>query len=182
MAIFEVESGIFGIDLYEEGRRYRSSAYVILDDEGPVLVDPGSARSHGRLVAGLQEVGLDPQDLRHVVATHAHLDHAGGAGQLMARATGATLHCHPRAAAHLIDPGRLQQGARAVYGDALEDLFGPLLPIPAQRVVTPGDGESLVLHGRALTFYDAPGHAKHHLAVVDSLTRGLFSGDAVGIR
>jgi len=181
MAIFSAGAGIWGIDLFEEGRPYRSSAYVILAEE-PTLVETGSARSHQALVEGLREVGLSLEQLRHVIVTHVHLDHAGGAGQVMQKAPHAVLHCHPRAARHLIDPSRLEQGARAVYGDQLEDLFGPLVPVPEAQVVMQDDQSVVNLGDRELVFYDTPGHAKHHTCVLDRHTGGFFSGDTVGIR
>lgn len=179
--IFEVGDDIYGIDLFEEGRPYRSSAYLIRDTQ-LTLVETGSARSHEKLIEGLKELGVSPRDLCHVVVTHVHLDHSGGAGQLMALAPEATLHCHPRAARHLIDPSRLSEGARAVYGNGLDQIFGSLQPVPADRVVSHEEGTTLELARRQLIFLDTPGHAKHHTSVVDTGSRGLFSGDMVGIR
>ncbi len=181
MAVFSVDRDFYGIDLFEEGRPGRSSAYVIRGAE-PILVDPGSARSHQALEAGLGELGLRFQDLRHVIITHVHLDHAGGAGQVMQRAEQALLHCHPRAKRHMVDPSRLAAGARAVYGEQTESMFGELLPVAEGRVVAHADGDRLHAGGRTLVFYDAPGHAKHHTCVLDVATRGIFSGDTIGIR
>lgn len=169
------------IDLEEFGDRARTGAYLLLDDE-PTLVETGSQACHPRLVAGLREAGVQPEDLRHVIVTHVHLDHAGGAGALMGLASRATLHCHPRAVPHLVDPSRLWQGAGTVYGEQLEPLFGRPLPVPSDRIIAHQDGSTLRLGRRTLTFYDTPGHARHHLGIVDSLTRGLFSGDTVSIR
>ncbi|MCY0897444.1 MAG: MBL fold metallo-hydrolase [Firmicutes bacterium] len=181
MAVFPVSDEIYGIDLFEEGRPGRSSAYLIRSRE-PILVETGSANSQEALWSGLAELGISPDDVRHVVITHVHLDHAGGAGQTMAKARHAVLHCHPRAARHLIDPARLEAGARAVYGPQLEAMFGPLEPVPADRVVTHEDESVLEVSDRVLRFYDTPGHAKHHTCVVDETSRGIFSGDTIGIR
>ena len=181
MAVFSVDQDFYGIDLFEEGRPGRSSAYLIRGTE-PVLVDPGSARSHQALEAGLGVLGLRFEDLRHVIITHVHLDHAGGVGQVMQRAEQAVLHCHPRAKRHMVDPSRLEAGARAVYGEQMEQMFGALLPVPEERVVTHEDGDRLDAGDRALVFYDTPGHAKHHTCVVDVKTQGIFSGDTIGIR
>ncbi|PSR23027.1 MAG: MBL fold metallo-hydrolase [Sulfobacillus acidophilus] len=181
MAVFAVTDNIFGIDLYEEGRPGRSCAYVIRARE-PVLVETGSARSHPALVKGLEEVGVYPSDLRHIIVTHVHLDHAGGVGQMMEVSPKALLHCHPRALPHIIDPSRLIAGAQAVYGDQAEDIFGPVKPVAKERVVAQGDETMLDAKGHELVFYDTPGHAKHHLCVIDQSTGSLFSGDTVGIR
>ncbi len=181
MAVFAISNNLFGIDLFEEGRPGRSSAYFIRSLE-PILVETGSARSHESLVEGLAELGARPSDLRHIVITHVHLDHAGGVGQMMEAAPEAILHCHPRAARHVIDPSRLEAGARAVYGEQMSSLFGPLKPVPQERVAVHEDETVLDTKDRELVFYDTPGHAKHHTCVVDTATRGLFSGDTVGIR
>ncbi|MCY0878287.1 MAG: MBL fold metallo-hydrolase [Firmicutes bacterium] len=181
MATFRAADEVYGIDLFEEGRPGRSSAYLIRGRE-PILVETGSANSQEALWSGLAELGVGPEDLRHVVVTHVHLDHAGGAGQTMARATKALLHCHPRAARHLADPRRLEAGARAVYGERLDAMFGPILPVAADRIVVHEDESALKTRDRILRFYDTPGHAKHHTCVVDEATRGIFSGDTIGIR
>ncbi|MCY0909279.1 MAG: MBL fold metallo-hydrolase [Sulfobacillus thermotolerans] len=181
MAVIDYGSGIYAIDLLEEGKPFRSSAYLIKDKQ-LALVDTGSARSHETLLAGLQEVGVSPQDIDHIIVTHVHLDHAGGTGQMMQASPRAVVHAHARAATHLIDPSRLAQGVRAVYGERTDELFGTLVPIEARRVVVEGDDAHLKLGRHTLTFYDTPGHAKHHLCVWDSESQGLFSGDMVGIR
>lgn len=181
MAVFQVAENLFAIDLFEEGKPGRSSAYLIRGRE-PILVDTGSTRSHDALVQGLTELGLRTQDLRHVVVTHVHLDHAGGVGQMMVAAPEAILHCHPRAVRHVIDPTRLEAGARAVYGEHMEEIFGPLKPVAAERVMAQADETVLDTGDRELVFYDTPGHAKHHVCIVDKVTGGLFSGDTVGIR
>ncbi len=181
MAVFAVDKDFYGIDLFEEGKPERSSAYLIRASE-PILVETGSARSHQTLVEGLRELGMAPEDVRHVVITHVHLDHAGGVGQMMEAAPKALLHCHPRAARHMIDPSRLEEGARAVYGEQMEAMFGVLKPVPESRVIIQEDGSVLDVGDRQLIFYDTPGHAKHHACILDSQTRGLFSGDTVGIR
>ncbi|NMP21353.1 MBL fold metallo-hydrolase [Sulfobacillus harzensis] len=181
MAVFHVGDGIDGIDLFEEGRPERSSAYLIRSQE-PILVETGSARSHHVLVDGLRELGVAPEDLRHIIVTHVHLDHAGGVGQMMQAAPKARLHCHPRAARHLVDPSRLEAGARAVYGEQMDEIFGPLMRVPEDRVVVHPDHSVLNTGDRELVFFDTPGHAKHHACVLDQKTMGLFSGDTVGIR
>lgn len=182
MAVFEVGSDIFGIDLWEDQTPFRSASYVVFDNEGPVLIDTGAARSHEQLLEGLSQLGITPREIRHVIITHVHLDHAGGAGQFMALAPGAILHGHPRAVPHMVDPSRLEQGARAVYGDRLDSIYGRLQPVPSHQVVACEDGSTVPLAHRTLTFLQTPGHAKHHITIWDDRTQGIFSGDMVGIR
>lgn len=169
------------VDVFEAERPHRTGAYVILD-EGITVVDPGSSRGIPRLVEGIRALGADPADIRRVVVTHVHLDHAGGVGTLVRDLPRARVFCHPRAAAHLADPGRLREGARAVYGEALDRLFGAVLPVPAWQIRAVEDLGQVRAARHALRFFDSPGHARHHATVLDERTGGLFSGDAVGIR
>jgi glyoxylase-like metal-dependent hydrolase (beta-lactamase superfamily II) len=169
------------VDVLEADRPHRTGAYVILDD-GVTVVDPGAARGIPRLVEGIRALGVDPGDIRRVVVTHVHLDHAGGVGTLVRDLPRATVFCHPRAAAHLADPGRLLEGARAVYGERLERLFGAVLPVPAWQIRAVEDLGRVAAGRHALRLFDSPGHARHHATVLDERTGGLFTGDAVGIR
>jgi glyoxylase-like metal-dependent hydrolase (beta-lactamase superfamily II) len=110
------------------------------------------------------------------------LDHAGGAGSLMQLLPNATFLVHPYGARHMIDPSRLEAGARAVYGDELFDrTYGRLVPVPEQRVQIMEDGAKAGLGNRQLRFMDTPGHARHHFCVHDSLSNGWFSGDTFGL-
>ena len=169
------------IDLLEQDIPCRSAAYVILGDR-PTLIETGSAKSHDILLAGLAACNLHPEDLAYVIITHVHLDHAGGAGQIMEKARRATLVVHPRGARHMIDPSRLWNGALQVYGESLSQLFGEMIPVPENRVLIRNDGETLDIGSRVLTFYDTPGHAKHHFTILDPISDAVFSGDALGIR
>ncbi len=181
MPIVDYGSDIYGIDLFEEGRPFRSNAYVIKDRQIAVI-DTGSSNSHDVLVEGLAQLGLGASDIDHLIITHVHLDHAGGAGQMMQKSVKALLHAHPTGARHLIDPSRLVKGARQVYGEEMNTLFGPLIPVNENRVIAQQDGGRLRLGRHTLTFYHTPGHAKHHMCIADDISQGIFSGDMVGIR
>jgi glyoxylase-like metal-dependent hydrolase (beta-lactamase superfamily II) len=177
----DLGNGVWMIDLMEQGLPFRTAGYLILDEK-ITLVETGSALSHEPLLAGMAAVGVRPEDLSYVIVTHVHLDHAGGAGHLMAKAPNATLVAHPRAGRHMIDPSRLWRGAEAVYGEKLEKWFGSILPVPAERVLIRDHGETLNIGRRTLTFFDSPGHAKHHFTILDPVAEALYAGDALGIR
>ncbi len=177
----ELADGIHCLDLWEEGRPGRAGTYLLLDDE-PTLVDVGSSRSLPHIVQGLADLGMTLEDIAHVVITHVHLDHAGGAGSVMEAAPQAVLHCHPRAVRHLVNPARLRAGAEAVYGARIDALFGPIRPVAVKRVRSQEDGSTVSTGSRRLTFLDTPGHAKHHCCILESRGGGLFSGDTVGER
>jgi glyoxylase-like metal-dependent hydrolase (beta-lactamase superfamily II) len=135
------------------------------------------------VLEALARLGVGPHDLAGIVVTHIHLDHAGGVGDLARAFPDATVHVHPVGARHLVDPSRLIASAARVYGDALDRLYGRLDPTPADRVNTLDDGDEIPIGpGRSLVAVHSPGHASHHLALHDTGTGVLFTGDAAGVR
>lgn len=178
----ELGPGLVQIDTRLGGWENVTAGYLIEGPE-PVLVETGSQTSLGALLAALRDRGLGPSDLAAVVVTHIHLDHAGAVGDVAAAFPDATVHVHQKGARHLADPSRLIDSAARVYGDLLDSLYGRLTPTPADRIRVLGDGDEIrVGPTRSLTAVDSPGHAKHHLALHDSETGILFTGDAVGVR
>jgi glyoxylase-like metal-dependent hydrolase (beta-lactamase superfamily II) len=177
----EYHGGIVAID---SGmlRREMAACYLLETPDQVALIEVGSNASTQRILSVLQRRGWRPEQVSHVIATHVHLDHAGGAGNLMQAVPNATLVVHPFGARHLVDPARLEAGARAVYGDAeFDKTYGKLVPVPQQRVRTMADGETLAVGQRELLFMDSPGHARHHFCIWDQQTRGWFTGDTFGI-
>lgn len=177
------ESDIGALDLNYLGLPKQICTGVVPTRTGFVLVDCGPAVSLDRLQEELADLGLALPDLRAILLTHIHLDHAGGAGTLARLAPQARVYVHgAKGLPHLVDPERLLNSARKLYGDRLETWFGPMEPI-AQSTVTPlAGGESIDLDGRRFQVIATPGHASHHLAFVDSETRTLFAGDSAGLR
>ena len=158
-----------------------AAAHIIVDSGRAAFVDVGTNSSVPYLLAGLEELGMAREAVDYVLLTHVHLDHAGGAGRLMQELPNARALLHPRGAPHMIDPTKLMAGSRAVYGERLEELYGTLVPIPAERVRAVEDGERVRLGGRTLELIHVPGHALHHYAVVDQAHRSIFAGDTFGI-
>ena len=159
-----------------------AACYLLRGRDSAAVVETGNAGTVPRVLAALEAAGIDRSAVSHVIVTHVHLDHAGGAGALMQALPQATLVAHPRGARHLIDPAKLWAGTVGVYGaEATQRLYGDPIAIPAERVVEAPDGFTLDLGARPLRFLDTPGHAKHHFAVFDEVTRGLFSGDTFGL-
>lgn len=177
----EVAAGIYCIEtgLYRPGL---AACYLVRAGDRLAFVETGSARSVPRMLAVVSALGLTPEAVDYVIPTHVHLDHAGGAGNLMARCPNARLVIHPKGADHMIDPSRLVAGATAVYGEEeFTRHFDTLTPIPAERVIVAEDSMVIELDGRPLTFIDTPGHANHHGCIFDEHTRGWFVGDTFGI-
>ena len=174
--------GVLEIDTLLGGWE-RVTAGYLLEGPAPVLIETGSRSSVPVLLGALAEHGLGPGDLAGVALTHIHLDHAGGTGDVAAAFPKARIYVHPKGARHLADPGRLLASAASVYGDALSNLFGTMMPTAAERVTALEDGAEIDLGGgRVLSCAHSPGHAKHHLALHDNATGLLFVGDAVGAR
>ncbi|CAB3391409.1 MBL fold metallo-hydrolase [Kyrpidia spormannii] len=180
-SLFDLGDGIWMVDLMERGLSGRTGSYI-LPGEKNAIIETGGSLSLPQITAGIQEAGLSLDAIDYILLTHIHLDHAGSAGSLAAVCPKAKVVVHPRGVRHLADPTRLVAGARTVYGDRLESLFGEVLPVPADRLIAADHGETLDLGSRKLTFYHTPGHAKHHVSIFDPVGRGVFTGDTTGIR
>lgn len=177
----EYEGGITAIDSGMV-RPQMAACYLMETGSALAVIETGNAASPDRILKVVESRGRRPEEISHVIVTHVHLDHAGGAGTLMQRLPQARLVAHPYAARHLIDPSKLEASARGVYGDArFEEMYGSLQPIAEERVLVMEDGEELKVGNRTLSFMDAPGHARHHFTVWDEETRGWFTGDTFGL-
>ncbi|KAA9131291.1 MBL fold metallo-hydrolase [Marinihelvus fidelis] len=177
----EYPGGVIAID---SGfvRPFMAACYLLEGENEVAVIETGTRASVDRIMATLAARGWAPEQVRHVIITHVHLDHAGGVGTLMQQLPAATLLVHPRGARHMIDPSRLEAGVRAVYGDAVfERDYGVLVPVAAERVREMDDGSRATVGGRELLFRDSPGHARHHFCVWDEATRGWFTGDTFGL-
>lgn len=177
----EYASGIMAIDSGMV-RPQMAACYLLETDSALAVIEAGNNHSSERILSVIAQRGRRVEEVSHVIVTHVHLDHAGGAGRLMQLLPNASLVVHPRGARHMIDPSRLEASARAVYGDAEYDRqYGALQPVPEERVIVMQDGGSLRVGKRTLEFMDTPGHARHHFCVWDEQSRGWFSGDTFGI-
>ncbi len=162
------------LDLEHLGRRRVIGSYLLEGSE-PALVDCGPASCLEGLRAGLSGHGLDVGDLRHLVLTHIHLDHAGAAGSLVRENPQLLVHVSEIGAPHLVDPDRLERSARRLYGDDFDRLWGELEPVPEENVRIVGDR---VLD---LESFPTPGHASHHVSFL-SPDGSCLTGDAAGVR
>lgn len=181
----DVGSGIYTIDTGFHRPNFDAS-YLITQNspEGlqAAFVDVGTNYSAPRLMATLEDLGLTSNDVQFVILTHVHLDHAGGAGEVMRLCPNAKLVVHPRGARHMVDPSALRAGAVGVYGEeSVQKEYGNLLPIDQSRVIEAPDGTEIDLAGRKLVCLDTPGHAKHHITIWDELSKGAFTGDTFGL-
>lgn len=177
----QLDHGISVIDTGFVRELFDASHLVVANGRG-AFVDTGTNNSVPRLLAALELQRLAPDQVDYVILTHVHLDHAGGAGLLMQYLPRAKLVVHSRGARHMIDPSKLMEGVRAVYGDEVTARdYGELVPIAADRVLETSDDMVLDLGGRHLRFAETPGHALHHHCIWDEESKGWFTGDTFGL-
>ncbi len=180
-AITELGHDVFQIDTRMAGYEGVTASYLIRASR-PCLVETGTGPSAPVVRDALTALGVGAGDLATVVVTHIHLDHAGGAGDIAGMFPRAEVVVHERGARHLVDPSRLMSSARKVYGDELDGLFGELAPTPADRIRAVEQTGTIDLGGgRRLDSYYSPGHAKHHVGLLDSGSGDLYVGDAAGV-
>ncbi len=176
-----LNDGITAIDT-EYARSLQDASHLIVEDGRAAFVDTGVNKSVPLLLDALRAEGLDIGDVDYVILTHVHLDHAGGAGQLMQELPNARCVVHRYGAKHMIDPTRLVAGTEAVYGvEQTREIYGTILPIDEQRIHVPEDGDWLSLNGRELQFLNTEGHARHHHVINDPASQGVFTGDSFGV-
>jgi glyoxylase-like metal-dependent hydrolase (beta-lactamase superfamily II) len=169
-----IDTGLYG--------PLHGACYLVEDAGEFAIIDTGTHHTVPRILADIAALGAGPEQVRYVMPTHVHLDHAGGAGQLMEACPNATLVVHPRGLPHMIDPSKLQAGAIGVYGEEafLRD-FGELIAIPEGRTLAASDQQTFELGGRRLQFIDTPGHANHHGCFFDHQSGYLYTGDTFGL-
>jgi glyoxylase-like metal-dependent hydrolase (beta-lactamase superfamily II) len=180
-AITDLGNDVFEIDTRMAGYEGITAGYLIRSDR-PCLVETGAGNSAAVVRDALAEAGIGPRDLATVVVTHIHLDHAGGVGDIAQMYPDAEIVVHEKGARHLADPTRLMRSARMVWGKALDTLFGDLKPTDAGRIRAVEDTGVVDLGGgRMLESHHSPGHARHHVGLLDSQTGDLYVGDAAGV-
>jgi len=178
---FDLDFGITCIDT-EHMRKDFVAAYLIEDNGRAAFVDTGCYLSVPTLLATLDAKNIKPENVDYILLTHIHLDHAGGAGELIKHLPNATVYVHEYGANHLIDPSKLRAGVISVYGELFfKQFLGDLIPTPESKVVIAKDGDVITLGNRTLKFIDTPGHARHHVCIWDEKSKGLFSGDTLGV-
>lgn len=177
----KVSERAYLLDTYALGQAGTVGAYLLKGPK-PTLVDCGYASSYKNVLAGLAEVGVMPTDVRYLIPTHVHLDHAGAAGQLIREMPNAEIIAHERSTPHLVDPARLIESSTMVFGKEIMALYGEPVPVPADRVTSVGKEYHVDLGGgMTATLVHSPGHAPHQISVFLDRTKTLLTADAVGI-
>jgi glyoxylase-like metal-dependent hydrolase (beta-lactamase superfamily II) len=175
-------SGLDFVDLDFLGRSSLIATGILHGAAGVALIDPGPASTLANLTGALERKGITFDDVREILLTHIHLDHAGAAGSLVERHPHLQVLVHERGARHLIDPSKLVASAGRLYGQDMDRLWGDIRPVRADRVRALTGGETLTLAGREIRVEYTPGHASHHVSFFDTASRVAFVGDTAGIR
>ena len=172
------KTDIITLDLNFQGKSQTIASYLIRHSSGVVLIESGPGSCLEELQMRLAAIGFSVSDVTHVLLTHIHLDHAGGAGWLARQ--GAQIYVHPVGAPHMLNPEKLLASATRIYGDQMEKLWGEFLPVPEDKLVIAKDGEEIVIDNLHFIPLDTPGHAEHHFVYLFEDT--CFSGDIGGVR
>jgi glyoxylase-like metal-dependent hydrolase (beta-lactamase superfamily II) len=177
----DYDDGITAIDAHHI-RPGLAAIHLLIEGNKAAFVDTGTNFSVPGVLEVMRRKNLRPENIAYVIVTHVHLDHAGGAGEMMRLFPDAMLVVHPRGARHMIDPAKLVAGSIAVYGEeSFHRTYGEIVPVPADRVIEAPHEFALDMNGRKLLFLDTPGHARHHFCIYDQRSGGVFTGDTFGI-
>jgi glyoxylase-like metal-dependent hydrolase (beta-lactamase superfamily II) len=174
--------GFYMVETHYLNRTEYTACYLAEDRGEVAVIETNTNYAVPFILGSLEQLGFQREQVKYVILTHIHLDHAGGAGELMRHLPAAGLVLHPRARKHMIDPGKLVKSVKEVYGEAkYKEIYGEIVPVPKERVIVANDGDVFQVGGRDLQMIHLRGHAKHHLVVLDQKTGSIFSGDNFGI-
>lgn len=173
----EIADGVYSIETPLKVMQFQPTVFLIAN--AATLIEPGPAICIPPLHQALEQLGI--MKLDHIIPTHIHMDHAGGTGTLASLYPDSKVIVHPRGLKHAIDPSRLIDSVKMVWGERFEDNFGPIAAVPESRIKTVEDGEVIHAGDRNLRFIYTPGHAPHHIAIFDHKLKGLFCGEALGM-
>ena len=180
-SVVELGQGRQMLDLHFRDHEGLIAAFLVPGEDGWTLLETGPTTCRPSLLAALPAAGVDPTEVRRVLVSHIHLDHAGGVGALARSLPRATFYVHERGVKHLVDPSRLIASARRAWGPAADPLWGEIVPVPADRLVSVVGGERIPVTGGDLEVLATPGHASHHVSFFDHPTRSMFTGDSAGV-
>ena len=177
-----LSSGLDYVDLRFLGRPGIIATAILHGTAGVALVDPGPSTSLAHLTTELTRKGITFEDVRHLLITHIHLDHAGASGSILEAHPHIEVVVHERGAPHMADPAKLLGSAGRLYGQDMERLWGDVKPVDAARLKVVSGGETLTVAGREVKVAYTPGHASHHVSYLDTASGVAFVGDTAGIR
>jgi glyoxylase-like metal-dependent hydrolase (beta-lactamase superfamily II) len=175
-------SGLDYVDLHFLGRPQIIATAILHGSPGVALIDPGPTTTLANLTAALEKKGINFGDVRQILITHIHLDHAGATGSILEQHPHIEVIVHGRGAPHMADPSKLMASAGRLYGQDMDRLWGEVKPVAARSLRVVEGGETLSVVGREVNVAYTPGHASHHVSYLDTASRVAFVGDTAGIR
>ena len=181
MSMTTLSQGLSWVDLHFQDRDNVIAAAIVESPGGVAIIDPGPTSCLEALELGLQARGIRWPDVRHLLLTHIHLDHAGAAGTIVRAHPHVAVMVHEKGAKHLVDPTKLLDSATRLYGDHMDRLWGEFAPVPAERLVVLTGGERVHAGGRVFDVAYTPGHATHHVSFFDASSGVVFVGDTAGV-
>ena len=181
-AVTQLSPGAWQISLPFLSEHEIVGSYLLAGNDELAIIDPGPGSMLGPLLASIREVGFEPGDVTHILATHVHLDHAGATGSLLQYMPKAQVYAHSKGAPHLLDTTKVVASASRIYGERMKLLWGKIEPVPQERLHILEDGDILNIAGRRLGVYYTPGHAVHHVIFFDAQSGELWAGDVAGVR
>jgi glyoxylase-like metal-dependent hydrolase (beta-lactamase superfamily II) len=175
-------SGVDYADLKFLGRAEIIATAILHGSPGVALIDPGPSTTIPELTSALTRKGIRFEDVRQILVTHIHLDHAGAVGSIVEKYPHIEVIVHSRGAPHLADPSKLLASAGRLYGQDMDRLWGEVKPVPTKQLRIVEGGETISAAGREIKIEYTPGHASHHVSYLDTASRVAFVGDTAGIR
>lgn len=180
--VTQISPGAWQVSLPFLGEHEIIGSYLLAGENELAIIDPGPGSMVEDLLASIREIGLNPENVTHILDTHVHLDHAGATGSLVRISPKAQVYVHSKGAPHLIDTSKVVASAARIYGERMQELWGDIDSSPALRVHSIEGGDILKVAGRRLEVHYTPGHAVHHVIFFDAHSGELFAGDVAGVR
>jgi glyoxylase-like metal-dependent hydrolase (beta-lactamase superfamily II) len=180
--MIRLASGLSYLDLHFCGVAGVIASAIFDGPDGVTILDPGPSSTLPALRAGLERAGMALTDVRGILLTHIHFDHAGATGTLVREQPALRVYVHEEGAPHMVDPSRLIASATRLWGDEMDRLWGEMRPVPAENLSIVRGGERMSAGGRDLDVAYTPGHASHHVSYFSSDMGIAFVGDTAGVR
>jgi len=183
MTSYKTDSfGVTTIDTKYLNRKEYAASYIIQSEGEAAIIETNTNFAIPNILRAVEGIGIALRDVKYVILTHVHLDHAGGAGKLMKLLPNAKLIVHPRGSRHMISPERLIESVKSVYGEKkYREMYGDIIPVQEDQIINSYENMVLNLGRKDLEILESPGHAKHHIIVFDKTEGTVFTGDSFGI-
>jgi glyoxylase-like metal-dependent hydrolase (beta-lactamase superfamily II) len=173
--------GIYQIETFYLNRPEYACCYMVLEEDEIAIIDTSTNKAVNFILNALEELNISRNQVKYIILSHIHLDHAGGAGKLMALLPNAKILLHQLGIPHMVDPSVLTELVKMFYGEKMyNEQYGSLVPIPSGRIMAIKDGSHISIGARVLSIIETPGHSNDHISIYDKKSKSIFTGDAFG--